>query len=460
VLNPVKGQKVAVDKGNVINELIEDPQLKGSQIGVCLLDLENNERLIDWNAELNFSPASTMKVLTSASALNILGADFTFKTKFFTSGNQEGEEWNGDMNIIASGDPTFGSQKFGRDKQGVFVLNVIAQELKNRGVKKLNGNLVITTPGWDEEFLPGSTPYEDIANYYSGEARGFNYADNTLTCTLAQKPSIGDRVNIVKVQPELSGIRISSEVVSHASSRDNAYFYHIPRTTEMVLRGSIPKGSGTFIVKANNPNPKLHFAQELKAILANSGISWNGQMKSSRNQKEQELNEASMLIFESPKLSEIVRVMNLESDNLMANSLLRTTGVYGGKGSLYSDGCQAIELLWGMQGLNTRNLRMKDGSGLSRANGVSPLLLCEVLRKSKKPHQDVLRSSFKSIKGTKTVKCKSGYIEGVRAYSGFITLKDGRECSFTIVVNHFSCNPTQARLSIFSYLQYLENAEL
>ena len=309
-------------------------------------------------------------------------------------------------------------------------------------------------------FLPGSTPYEDIANYYSGEARGFNYADNTLMCTLAQRPGIGEKVSILKVQPEIQGIRISSEVLSHSSSRDNAYFYHISGTSEMVLRGSIPKGSGTFTVKANNPDPMLHFSQELKAVLENSGITWNGQMQASINQMTQKLNEDSVLVFESPKLSEIVRVMNLESDNLMANALLRTVGIYGGKGSSYSNGAQAIGLLWGMQGLKTQNLRMKDGSGLSRANGVAPLLLCEVLKKSKKPHQDILKSSFKLIKGTTTVKCKSGYIEGVRAYAGFITLKDGRECSFTISINHFSCNPTQARLSIFSYLKYLENAEL
>ena len=153
VLNPVKGQKSPLNQNEVIGELINDPQLKGAQIGICLLDLERNETVVDWNAGLNFSPASSLKVLTSASALNILGADFTYKTKFYTSGNQEGELLNGNMILVSNGDPTFGSDKFGRNKQGVFILNLIAQELKNRGITEISGDLIISSPRWDEEFF-------------------------------------------------------------------------------------------------------------------------------------------------------------------------------------------------------------------------------------------------------------------------------------------------------------------
>ena len=459
VLNPANGQKLYENSQEIAEELLNDPQLKGAQIGICLLDIESGERLLDWNADMNFSPASVLKVLTSSSALNLLGSDFTYKTMVFTTGVISGDTLKGDLVLVSDGDPTFGSERFGRAKQGAFIINTLAEALKQKQITHVSGNLIIDSPEWDEVFLPGSTPYEDIANYYSGEARGFNYADNTMTCTLKQRPTIGDELEIIKVEPELDGVSIQSEVRSHASNRDMAYFYSAPGGSEMILRGSVPKGYNTFKVKANNPNPKQHFSQDLKMILTRTGISWTGELIPSRNQIKGLKTGELLIEFESPQLGEIVRVMNLESDNLIANALLRTMGKYGGKGSAYQDGVQAIELIWAMQGINMNRARVKDGSGLSRANGVSPVLLCEVLRKSKSEHKKILYESFKSIKNTTSVKCKSGYIEGVRSYSGFITLKDGRPCVFTLVANHFSCTPTQARLSLFSFMKIMENTQ-
>lgn len=447
VLNSVKAQER--DFMPELKSFVGKRDLQGASIGVCIQKM-GGEVVLGYNPDLNLAPASSQKVLTASSYLDRFGAEDVMETHLSIFGTIESGAVNGHLVLETDGDPTFGSNYFLKEQTAGFILSSIAKALNEKKITHISGDLYIPLTAADQDYLPGSTAWADVGNYYGGQSYGFNYLDNQYSLYFNTPEAYDAETSIVKIAPELDDYQIINEVRTHNSKRDEAYIYHIPGTKEIVVRGHIPKGKTNFEVKGALPNPRVQFYQDLKSYLNARGIAWSGELKTTDPFFDKNIEKPTQAnriwTYRSPKSQELIRVMLKESQNLQANFMLKRLG----EGSL-SKGEQSVKMKWEQSGLYTDNLLMEDGSGLSLKNTCTARHLSQVLSILLSDQKATIEKGLKS-KGN--IRYKSGYVGGVRAYAGYITLL-GEEHSFCVIVNRHNCSATQARLAIFEFLESL-----
>ena len=157
------------DFNKAIKEFILDSDLLNSSISFYAIDLNTDEEIGKINPELRLSPASTMKLFTTAAALEILGEEKTFKTKIGYSGaiNESGF-LNGNIIIKGGGDPCFMSHNFNSTYYNPEILSKIISEIIKSGIKKINGSIVGDASYYSDNSAPSTWILADVANYYGG----------------------------------------------------------------------------------------------------------------------------------------------------------------------------------------------------------------------------------------------------------------------------------------------------
>ena len=431
--------QVAVDK------LLNDPALQGASIGLQVQELDSKKALAAHNPDLSLVPASSMKVLTTQTALVVFGKDHRFETHLILEGEiLPNGDLAGNVLVRGFGDPTLGSSYF--DKQSF--LEGWVQAISDAGVKNILGSVRAETNYFDGPHLHGSTSIEDGGNYYAAGVHGINVYDNQFSVFLTSDDTAGNPTFVSEVKPEIPGLLLLNQVLSSDSKRDNAYIHGHPLIAQRTIYGTIPKGRKRFEIKGAVPDPAILLCQELKSEMETLGITSEGViMESAVGSKE-------MLILKemSPTLREIVNVTNRKSVNLFATALLMHLGKeMKGEGSINA-GAKAIESFWTKRGLDTKGMVVKDGSGLSRANALTARQLAEVSGFISKETDQVFVQSLTPRGGRSNLIAKSGYVERVRAYTGRTTLKDGRRVSFAIIVNNYSGTAAQAKAPIMDFL--------
>lgn len=438
-----------------LSALMNDNRLEGASIGVCVLAYESGEEIIVSNPDLSLSPASSVKVLVTHAALEILGPDHQFVTKLYQSGTiAKGGVLNGDIVIVGFGDPTLGSTNFGEEKYAF--LNEWLQAIKKKGVLSIAGDIVVDDAFFEGSPLEGSTPLEDAGNYYGASVHGVNVFDNACALNLASGPSSGDPVRFIGVDPELPGVSFISEATAADDRKDNAFIYGQPFDHERYIRGTIPKGSKGFQIKGSIPDPAMVLGNELKKMLAMKGISVSGEVRVVR---ETTLFPNLTLIAEkrSAPLSKIVYMTNRKSINLYAAALLRHIGMANLKVGSIDAGIKALRAFYGEKGLPLTGFWPVDGSGLSRANAVTARQLAMSCNLFSQSTEKSFVESLSPFAGRSSLLVKSGYITRVRSYCGRSTLSDGRKVVFAVIVNNYSCTPTEAKNAIIPFLESISS---
>jgi len=222
-------------------------------------------------------------------------------------------------------------------------------------------------------------------------------------------------------------------------------------------------------VEAALPDPARLCAENLAASLANLGIQADMQNISVVSQRDSSLAiKQTLHTHYSPTLDRIVLYTNMKSNNLYAESLLRTLG----KGSV-SAGTDAVKNYWKKRGLPTDELFMSDGSGLSRANTVTTHFLCSLLSKMYRDSSNYktfynslpvagkdmgMVNIGKSTPIENNMHAKTGYINRARGYCGYVRTRSGKDLSFSVLFNNYNCTAKEAKLKLEKFL--VELAEL
>ena len=433
-----------------VKMLFQQSDYKNAFVGICVQDLETGDKLFGLNDDKLLIPASTMKLITSATALELLGADYRFETKIGYIGETEkNNSLNGDLVIIGGADPVLGSEHFQEHYFNNHFLKVWAQKIKSAGIGKVEGDLILDGSVFDTEKIPATWIWEDIGNYYGAGANAFTIYDNLFRITFRSPRKEGKLTKIISMNPEIEGLEIRNEVLSANNSSDNAYVFGSPFDKKRVIRGTIPRNRKAFTIKAAIHNPEDILAQELLKYLAKEGVFISGKVRFEKvNQKDFQ----TVYIQQSPTLAEIIKVLNYESINLIAEHLLKQIAVEKTGVGNRQVAIEIVKDFWQSKGISIDNIFMEDGSGLSHFNVVSPQFFTEVLNfmANKSSNKKVFLNSLPSAgKGTlsrfdtllfpdNTLKAKSGSMTRVRCYSGYIKLNSGKKVSFSIMVNHFS----------------------
>jgi len=437
---------LAQDIQSSINNLVNHAALKNASVSIHIQDLDSNTTLGKYDGEKSLIPASSLKLITTGVALEKLGADFRYETKLI-SGNQN-------IYILGSGDPTLGAPKSDYTEDTNSLIAKMANAVADAGINTLDGGIIGIADVFDTAPVGDSWPWYDLGNYYAGGVWGLNIRENYYDLYLDQNPSQGKAPQCCGTDPEIEGLRFINELTSGPSnSGDNAYIYGSPYAYQKFIRGTIPSGNGTFKIKGSIPEPPLLAAQLLDEVLQKKGISTR-QRPAYTFEAPSIPGRSEIMVHRSPKLLDIVTETNRKSINLYAEALLKTIAhkQYGKPGS-YSNGIKVIYDYLKSKNVSTEGLYIVDGSGMSPRNGISSKHFTDFLKaiyKQPNLYQDY-KSSLAVIGRQGTLQYlmkshpiaghlygKSGSMERVRSYTGYVESKSGKTIAFSIIINNYS----------------------
>lgn len=442
-----------------LNELIKKHQnskmFKNAQWGLCARYLDTDQEIISVDAEKSVAPASNLKLFTTSAALEYLGEDFTFETKLYLNGkiDQNGILF-GDIFIKGGGDPTLGYDLVKSSLPLDKLMLRLTKDIKVLGIKEIKGDIIADDLLYSGTEIPDNWQWIDLGNYYATTVSALTIHNNLYFLYFKPAKKVGDFAEVLRTEPEIPGLTFTNHMkTGKKGSGDNGYIYGAPLQFETVLRGTIPAGVEEFSIKGSIPDPPLFAAQYLKKTLLESGIKINGKTKKLA-EKIAYQNFTLITSIISPPLKEIVKTINKRSDNLYTELLLKAIGYKVYNEGTTEKGADAVEKFLKNNKVNTDGLILSDGSGLSRTNAITTKMMVNLLEVLQS--KSYFKTFFNSLalmgdpddigffrntgKGTameKNVRLKSGAIQGVRSYSGYLQDKNKRIIAFSLIANNF-----------------------
>ena len=259
---------------SALDEIINDTDFRHAGIGISIIDTETGKQIAAHQPQRSLIPASTLKVLTTATALAVLGPDYQFKTEILRTGRVDSDgTLNGHLIIRGFGDPTLGSDQM----SGVAGLDEIMERfrlaIQREGIRKINGYILTDASFFDAAINAESWPWNDLGNYYASGAWGLNIHENLYYLKFRQKPELGSTPSVALIQPRVPGLQFRNHLRSAGKGTgDNAYIFGAPYTFLRYIRGTIPIGTQLFTIKGSIPNPPLFAAQYFLQKLEEIGI--------------------------------------------------------------------------------------------------------------------------------------------------------------------------------------------
>jgi D-alanyl-D-alanine carboxypeptidase/D-alanyl-D-alanine-endopeptidase (penicillin-binding protein 4) len=429
--------------GNPVNEFVNNNSLKNANISLLVKDLESNKVLYEFRPNNVSIPASTMKVVTTATALEMLGPNFCFQTKLEMDGtlNSKGI-LNGNLYIRGGGDPTLGSEFMGKPD----FLNDWVNAIQKAGIKKVNGRIVADETLFDDQGVNPKWTWEDVGNYYAAGAYGISYLDNTFKLVL-NSGKIGTTPEIVRTIPDIPSLSFNNHLKSSSIAFDSAYFYGAPHSNNRSIQGEIPANRLEFVVKGDIPNPGLLLAEHLQNKLQENGISVSEVPTDIvKNETERKL----IFTTDSPPLKDIITKTNFHSINSYAEEIFRYLALNKHSVATSKEAIAEIRSFWKSKNLPIDQLFQYDGCGLSPLDAVSAGFLVDLLTYMQTNSQNkeeffnslpvsgesgTLKNFLAKTSLQGKVYAKSGTIGGVKCYAGYIINKK-KKYVFAILVNH------------------------
>ena len=440
----------------VIDKYKNTKLLKNASWSVTARYLESGKNIISLNSELSLAPASTLKLITSVAALDILGEDHKFVTRIYSDGKVDSYgNLDGSIYIVGGGDPTLGYDRVEDSSQLNDLMSSWINQIESVGIRSISGNIIADDLLYDRIPIPNNWVWMDIGNYYGASTSALTINNNLYFLYFKPGKHVGDLAEVLRTEPVVDGLTFTNNMrTGKRGSGDNGYIFNAPLQFNATLRGTIPKGKREFSIKGSIPNPPLFAAQNFLNGLKENGISVAG--NATMIEKKRGYNKNNLVAETySPPLKDIVFIVNKKSDNLYTEMLLRAIGLkVKGEGSVNS-GVDAVEEFLSKNGVETNGLLMYDGCGLSRSNGITTNLMLDLLTvASKKKHFNSFYNSLAVVGdrndisaysnyaiGTaleKNAHIKSGTMGGVRAYSGYLKDKSGRTIVFSMIANNFN----------------------
>jgi serine-type D-Ala-D-Ala carboxypeptidase/endopeptidase (penicillin-binding protein 4) len=443
-----------------VHLFLADTSMIHASVSLCFKDADNGETLIEYNSCKSLTPASVMKLITSGVTLELLGPTYNFRTILGYTGsiNKRTGRLSGNIVIKGGGDPALGSKYF-VDHYRDF-LNKWVSDIRITGIKRVDGKVITDDSYYDFLPVPSKWQWEDIGNYYGAGVYGLSVFDNTLELHL-QTSSDSSPVVISGLDPKEYRYDFENRLAASGTS-DEGYVFAAPYSTSGWLTGTVPVFRDDFVLKASISDPPLFLAKLLNEKLETSGIKIKEEPSTIRLEKKN-LNELVIPVSEiiSPPLSEIIEVLNHESVNLYAETLLKELGKTFLKSGSTASGVKVIQDFLLSANIPTDGFFIEDGSGLSPGNAINSEALVNFLVYMKK-HAKYFKEYFLSLpeagkEGTlksyfmdpvfeARMNAKSGSMKRVRCYAGYFTTKSDRNMVFSILVNNYN-GPSQRVIS-------------
>lgn len=422
--------------------------MRHAAAGVVVIDIDSNKVIAGHLQDQAMVTASTMKTVTSVTALETLGGDYRFKTRVYLQGNVKGDTLVGRVLIVGGGDPTLGSHYI---KGNPSIVSEIVSAIKQRGIHCITGSVAT-----DESLYP-YPPYSihwdvgDMAWDYGAGVHALNFADNVMKVRFSVDK--WGRFTPFRLSPAVPGVEVLNRMNyrAHGENIDFALEYGNPA---LVLMGDVCPGS--YNLTASNPAPAALLADSVAHALQRAGV----RMIEGDDLKAIESGRRDLLLtHESAQLTDIIESLLDRSDNMFTHALLRTVAINGGwrSGDIDRAGVDVVKRVLKRLGVETDALFMRDGSGLARAGKASPYLLasmltavafkeyngrrlCDLMPKAKNRVGSVLGNH----RLANQIVLKSGSMTDVQCYVGYYPA-DKPRYAFALLANNYTCSRADLR---------------
>ena len=408
-----------------------------NSVGVLVERVDSDIPVLTHNADLPFAPASTMKVLTTYAALELLGPSYIWKTGAYISGKLEDGILYGDLIIKGSGDPVF-SQKD---------LWLFIRQIQDAGLRDIRGSVILDRSVFQTE------PFDAAA--FDGEPlKPYNAGPDAL---LLNESKIDVRLipdeekNTVKVifEPRMDGVKITPPLLSNAECDEWKKDISLQFDDRHAIFDGVYStacGEKYWSVHPYQMSNTRYFESAFTALWKEAGGRFGGKFIEGLLPSD----ARKIAEWNSPELSSIVSTVNKHSNNVMARQLLLTVGYQGyGEHADVSQGIKAIKNWLGSKNISSGDLVIENGSGLSRQERISPSTMGKILKAAfHSPVMPELMASFpiagKDGTMSKRLKedaiagkahIKTGAIDDVRAIAGYVLAKSGQRYVAVCMVN-------------------------
>jgi D-alanyl-D-alanine carboxypeptidase/D-alanyl-D-alanine-endopeptidase (penicillin-binding protein 4) len=424
------------DLAGQIDGIIKESLQKRIHFSIHIIEADSGRTVYDHDARELMVPASNMKIITSAAALNYLGPDYVYKTRVGLSGNA--------LVVIGSGDPLLGDEKtdtkYGREPGWIF--KDIANALKSKGIGTIEG-IIIDSSVFDNEPVHPSWPAEELNRWYACEVSGLNFNDN---CIRISAKNIDGKVAVF-VEPQTSFVSLVNKVVPISSGSGTVGTYRNRYPNNITVFGKCKDQVGPFDIAIEKP--AAYFGFLLYENLAGADIDAKGELV--EKTLEEGGNFVPLIEFSTP-LADCLARCNKNSLGLAAEAMLKTIAAMNNpdkKNGGWEKGRELVnKYLLGL-GIDKSQFYIDDGSGLSPQNELTAYAITKVLSdvyKSKnwQLYKDSLAVGgvdgtieryFKEEKYKGKIIGKTGYIDNVKSFSGLCVTNQGNYI-FSILANN------------------------
>ncbi|MEN1967117.1 D-alanyl-D-alanine carboxypeptidase/D-alanyl-D-alanine-endopeptidase [Lentibacillus sp. N15] len=440
-----KGQQMPA-WGEKLNEFIRDePILSGALVGISVRSARSGDVLYEHLGDTRLRPASNLKLLTAASALSVLGEDYTFPTELRSNGPIKGNKLHGNLYLKGKGDPTLLPEDF----------NSFAKKLRKMGVKAITGDIIGDDSWYDKVRLSPDLIWSDEQYYYGAQISALTASpdddyDAGSVIVDVQPGDAAGRKPVVSVTPDTDYVKMVNKAKTVAAGEEEDITIERGHGANVItIKGTMPVGSADVREWMAVWEPTQYALDLFKQALKKNGISWTGDVKRGKIPS----GTKKLFAHHSTPLSKLLIPFMKLSNNTHAEILVKEMGrVEYGQGN-WEKGLAAMKETLTDIGLNPDTMVIHDGSGISHVDLIPPneitRLLYHVQKKDwfasyfdalpiageeKRMTGGTLRNRMQDLQGK--VHAKTGTIDGVSTLSGYVEISDGSMLVFSIMLNN------------------------
>lgn len=411
-----------------------------THVSIHVRDASTGERIAELNEATPRSPASTIKVLTTFAALDMLGPAYTWKTHAYLNGKLANGVLNGDLVLVGGGDPFMTS-----DRWWSFV-----QNLRELGLAKITGDIVID----NTHFAPIN---ENRGGFDAQPYRSYNVIPDALMVnfqtsrfTITASPQRARPM--ITVNPLPANLTITNQLTSGAGrcggyNRGVSFNTPVDDSNTIIVSGVLPAACGTYSINRAIMSPADYAYGTFRTFWTQSGGAIDGGLRIASLPAE----ATRFYTHDSISLAEIIRLVNKFSNNVMARTLLLTLGAEKlGVPTSAESGRTAIRAWLDERRIRIPGFVLENGSGLSRNERVTARGLADVLDAAwhspfmpefaaslpLSATDGTLRNRFRAAGMQGRLRMKTGHLDDVNALAGFINAASGKTYVVVIMINH------------------------
>lgn len=433
-----------------ISKLLTAEWLRFGYCGIVVRDLQTGETLYQRDAERVLIPASNNKLLVTAGALALLGADYRMRTEVWRTGTVDPDGvLEGDLILVGRGDASLGYSDLQR----------LAQQVREAGIRRVEGRLLYDDTWLDAERYGFGWNIDDEPFGYQAQMSALCAERNAVRLYARPAEKEGEPPR-VRLEPPTDYVEVVNLARTAPQDAPNASLSATrPHArNQIILTGAIPKDAQEMLVgRYAVENPSRYAAWLFRQALQEAGVSVSAELAPTALTLHP--NATQIAVDLSPPMSEIVALINKPSDNLLTEMVLKVIGKERAGEGTTAAGIRALMEFLRSAGLEMGAVQMVDASGLSRMNAVSPENLARLLvYMARSPYAEIFRRSLPIYGEDGTLRnrlrntpvqgkgfAKTGSLYRVSSLSGYLVCRSGRTVAFAIVMNFYTVPASEAR---------------